>query len=349
MTQHNLTQILKVIRDLVMRNRPCYRDYLGTETVTTTMQIGSGTFAATSGYAEVTFPATDSAFTGFILGKTYTVTIDGVTADCVARNISPLGEQFGPVIGTATTFDMEEGTFDGWIAVAGLEDGAVLCLVQSCDMSFAGKTVSISQTKTETVKRYKTKLLPEYLLPAFLRRNVVASKAEVQSAAAKATAAADAAADAASTAQTTANTAHTTANAAQTTANAAQTTANAAKTAADSAIKPINSPVGSNECWYDFFNKYAEGEPCHFALGDAAGPNLSIVVNENRPSVRLIPPAYQSAQADFEFSRRTNAYPYPKIKGISGVVMHSSTSGSDKQFLITVDDTGTLTATEVTS
>ena len=102
MTQHNLTQILKVIRDLVMRNRPCYRDYLGNG-------------------------------------------------------------------------------------------------------------------------QYKTKLLPEYLLPAFLRKNVVATKTEVQSAAAKATTAADAA----NAAQTTANAAQSAANAAQSAANAAQTTANA--------------------------------------------------------------------------------------------------------------------------
>ena len=99
MTRHNLTELLKVIRDLVMRNRPCYRDYLGNG-------------------------------------------------------------------------------------------------------------------------QYKTKLLPEYLLPAFLRKNVVATKTEVRSAAAKATTAADAA-------QTTADNAQTTANAAQSAANAAQATASA--------------------------------------------------------------------------------------------------------------------------
>ena len=111
MTQHNLTQILKVIRDLVMRSRPCYRDY-----------IGNG--------------------------------------------------------------------------------------------------------------QYKTKLLPEYLLPAFLRKNVVASKAEVQSAAAKATTAADAASNAqaeAERAQITANTATNTANTAKSTADNAKTTADAAQ------------------------------------------------------------------------------------------------------------------------
>ena len=211
MTQHNLTQILKVIRDLVMRNRPCYRDYLGSETVTKTAQIGAGTFEGKSGRVIAEFDATDPEFTGFVLGETYTVTIDGVTADYVARNLSPLSNEVGPIIGTATTFDMENHTFDGWICFAIRNpDGKVACNAQTFDMSFVGKTISISQTKTETVKRYKTKLLPEYLLPDFLRKNVVASKTEVQSAAAKATAAKDAA----SNAQTIANDAQTEASSA---------------------------------------------------------------------------------------------------------------------------------------
>ena len=182
MTQHNLTQILKVIRDLVMRNRPCYRDYLGTETVTKTTAIGSGVFEDRSVMAGAVLSLTDASFTGFILGETYTVTIDGATADYVARNISPISEQVGPIIGTTTTVDMENNTFDGWMAMTALQGGAVVCSAQTLDTSFIGKTISISQTKTETVKRYNTKLLPEYLLPSFLRKNVVATKTEVQKA-----------------------------------------------------------------------------------------------------------------------------------------------------------------------
>ena len=181
MTQHNLTQILKVIRDLVMRNRPCYRDYLGTETMTNTVQIGSSIFEDGKGIAETGFLVTDPAFTSFVLGETYTVTIDGITADYVARNLSPISDNAGPVIGTTTTFNMENHTFDGWICAAGRNhDGKVTCMAQTLDMSFVGKTLSISQTRTETVTHYKTKLLPEYLLPTFLRKNVVASKSEVQ-------------------------------------------------------------------------------------------------------------------------------------------------------------------------
>ena len=202
MTQHNLTQILKVIRDLVMRNRPCYRDYLGSETETKTVQIGSGVFVDDKGIAETGFLVTDPAFTGFVLGETYTVSIDGVTADYAARNLSPFSEEIGPIIGTVTTFDMENQTFDGWVCTAGRDpDGKVACMAQTLDMSFVGKAISISQTRTETVTRYNTKLLPEYLLPTFLRKNVVASKSEVQ----KAQTTADRARNAADNAQITAS------------------------------------------------------------------------------------------------------------------------------------------------
>ena len=232
MTQHNLTQILKVIRDLVMRNRPCYRDYLGSETETKTVQIGSSIFEDDKGIAETGFLVTDSAFAGFILGETYTVTIDGITADYVARNFSPFSDEIGPIIGTVTTFNMENHTFDGWICVAGRNpDGKVSCLAQTHDMSFVGKTISISQTRTETVTHYKTKLLPEYLLPTFLRKNVVATKTEVR----KAQTAARDAQTTASTAQSTASTAQNTADKAQTAANTAQTMANQAQSAANNA------------------------------------------------------------------------------------------------------------------
>lgn len=243
MTQHNLTQILKVIRDFVMRNRPCYRDYLGSETVTKTVQIGSSVFVDNKGIVKTGFLVTDSAFAGFILGETYTVTIDGITADYVARNLSPFSEEIGPVIGTTTTFDMENHTFDGWICAAGRNpDGKVSCMAQTLDMSFVGKTISISQTKTETVERYNTKLLPEYLLPAFLRKNVVATKTEVR----RVQTAADNAQSTADSAQAAANAAYTAASAAQNTANKAQAAANTAKSTADAALPKTGGSVSGN-------------------------------------------------------------------------------------------------------
>ena len=397
MTQHNLTQILKVIRDLVMRNRPCYRDYLGKETVTKTVQIGTGTFAANSGNALAQFPAVDSAFTGFVLGETYTVAIDGVAADYVARNLSPISEQAGPVIGTATAFDMETDTFDGWLAAVSHTPEGLVCFAQTYDTSFIGKTISISQTKTETVKRYKTKLLPEYLLPAFLRKNVVASKAEVQSAAAKATAAADAA----NTAQSTANTAQTTADAAQSTANtakstadAAQTTANAAQTTANTALgrteEPYNSTaytalmtrMGAVSGWFAalYWLDYnpTEGYFKRDYLSDAKMGYDDIaqkfLCQKNKNALGANPSALKLLNVEGaggsnywriggiaigddgalysvssnEVSRYTKTGLFLTFTPYKSIVLSSSTANSDKQFRITVDDTGTLKATEVT-
>lgn len=388
MTQHNLTQILKVIRDLVMRNRPCYRDYLGSETETKTVQIGSSVFVDDKGIAETQFLVTDSAFAGFILGETYTVSIDGVTADYVARNLSPLSEQAGPIIGTATAFNMENGTFDGWIAAAVLKNGTYTCVAQTYDTSFVGKTISISQTKTETVKRYNTKLLPEYLLPAFLRKNVVASKTEVQSAETKAI-------TAASNAQRTANAAQSTANTAKSTADAAQTTANAAQSAANTALERTVEPYTRNaqmaplyknggfSAWRDVVQQvlYNSTEGYFFVNGfDTTalkeedmpkGVFRTYVRIENRTATAFLSCSITGnswlvsgfAVITDEYSRTgeilhvsSNTISKYEAKGLfltfsapSSMLLKSSTANSDKQFRITVDDTGTLKATEVTS
>ena len=385
MTQHNLTQILKVIRDLVMRNRPCYRDYLGSETETKTVQIGAGTFEDNDGVVREIFPATDPEFSGFILGETYTVTIDGITADYVARNLSPISDDVGPVIGTTTTFDIENHTFDGWICAAGRNpDGKVACMAQTFDTSFVGKTISISQTKTETVKRYNTKLLPEYLLPSFLRKNVVATKTEVQSAAAKATAAADAA----SNAQSTANAAQTAADNAQTAANAAQATASAkfqlmrqttVKTTTTIGtirnsigsvnVKGLNIAVGSiikftadgnvsgsavwdrPERFIDIKNSHGaticnlnlallhDGQTYSFT-NQTAGSILSNLVIEYEKVI--IPTSAFTSRSEGAW------LPPYLIANCLYLTKASTTSTSANLYRITVDDTGTLKATEVT-
>ena len=383
MTQHNLTQILKVIRDLVMRNRPCYRDYLGSETVTKTVQIGSGVFEDDKGIAETGFLVTDSAFAGFILGETYTVTIDGITADYVARNLSPFSDDVGPVIGTTTTFDMENHTFDGWICAAGRNpDGKVACMAQTLDTSFVGKTISISQTKTETVKRYNTKLLPEYLLPSFLRKNVVATKTEVQSAVANAVAAADNAQNTALAAHNAANGAQVMASAAQSTANTAKNTADNAKIAADAALPKTGGTVSGTVNFRDdgtsttrFMTAINVGTNGSLKAGsysavmlNKAGPWFSTNGESLEVGYRSIGSSGSHMKASFRNEVATLSLTSNR-SGLSttfcgdgriayngdiqfnlsrGVIIKSSTADSTKLFRITVDDSGTLSATEVT-
>ena len=381
MTQHNLTQILKVIRDLVMRNRPCYRDYLGSETVTKTVQIGAGTFEDNSGRVMATFPVTDPAFTGFVLGETYTVTIDGVTADYVARNLSPISDEVGPIIGTTTTFDMENGTFDGWICLGGASpSGETFGAAQTYDTSFVGKTISISQTKTETVKRYNTKLLPEYLLPTFLRKNVVATKTEVQNAVANAVAAADNAQSTADSAQSTASAAQRTANTAKSTAEAAQSTANTAKTTADAAFPKTGGDITGNvkisgRVSFPATYTSSSGYPTTITgLLLSAGVSSGIV--QIRMGTSGLDPSYSSitaieteldgirihkpnvlADSGYSVVRmevkgvRLSFVDYynktPKTICAKDIILQSSTADSTKKFKITVDDSGTISATEV--
>ena len=379
MTQHNLTQILKVIRDLVMRNRPCYRDYLGSETVTKTVQIGAGTFDDTGVRAIATFPVTDPAFTGFVLGETYTVTIDGVTADYVARNFSPFSEQgYGPAIGTATVYNADDSSFDGWLCFANAtSSGQFICIASTYDMSFVGKAISISQTKTETVKRYKTKLLPEYLLPTFLRKNVVASKTEVR----RVQTAADNAQTVADNAQTTADNANTAAGIAQSLAYAKfqlmkQTTVKTTTTIGTIRnsigsvnVKGLNIAVGSiikftadgnvsgSAVWdrpekvIDIKNSHGvticnlglallhDGQTYSFT-NQTAGSILSNLVIEYE---KVIIPTSAFT------SRMEGAWLPPYlIANCLYLTKASTTSTSAKLYRITVDDTGTLKATEVT-
>lgn len=382
MTQHNLTQILKVIRDLVMRNRPCYRDYLGSETVTKTVQIGAGTFASSKGFVIAEFPATDPTFTGFILGETYTVTIDGVTADYVARNFSPFSDEFGPIIGTATTFNMEDNTFDGWFAAAAIDIDSVLCAAETLDTSFVGKTISISQIKTETVTHYKTKLLPEYLLPAFLRKNVVATKTEVQNAVANAVAAADNAQNTALAAHNAANGAQVMASAAQSTANTAKNTADNAKIAADAALPKTGGTVSGNVNFREdgtsttrFITAINLGENGSLKAGSYSavmlnktgplfstdGKSLSVGYSSFGSSGSHMRASFLNEVATLSLTSNRSglsttfcgdgriAYNGDIQFNLSrGIIIKSSTADSTKLFRITVDDTGTLKATEVT-
>lgn len=392
MTQHNLTQILKVIRDLVTRNRPCYRDYLGSETVTKTVQIGSSVFEDNGSRGVIAnCSVTDSAFTGFILGETYTVTIDGVTEDFVARNLSPISDEVGPIVGTTMTANMENHTYDGWHIVAIIKNGAVSCIAETFDTSFIGKTISISQTKTETVKRYKTKLLPEYLLPTFLRQNVVATKTEVKSAAAKAIDAANAAQTAADNAQITANTAKSTADNAKTTADAAQADVSSAKIMSEMVTNSTNVVFKNKELLssglydsdgtrYWIFDSSAVliGSQITFqhpggkASGIWNGKKLTLKVpsygGEERTVIFSLSPAGRgmiikipnpawSENLGLWYSWTEVVYwknnddigtaaVIPDYAIASGIRLISTTG--NKQFLITVDGTGTLKATEVT-
>ena len=211
MNKSNLKSMLKVIRDLDMRNRVAYKDYLGEKTVTTTTLFCSGVLPDGEGQLDA-----GNAKGGFTAGETYDVVIDGIAETCVAYKFNGQTEAVG------NTADLSED--DCWVAlkINGVWAGGA-------KGSYVGKTITVSQTKTEVVKRYDVKKLPEELLPDGLNKRVKAAR----DAANAAKVAADGAADDAHSASIDATTANTVATAAKTTAETAKTTAETAKTTAE--------------------------------------------------------------------------------------------------------------------
>ena len=165
--------------------------------------------------------------------------------------------------------------------------------------------------------------------------------------------AASSAQNAASSAQISANTAKTTAETAKATAETAKTTAEAAKATAKNAvhgsIQRLPNATSLNYYLTPSDTTADSIDSVRTYIGLPAATSLEIIVKDKtNPSVTFTPPVYLNHQADFAFARATNVYPHPQITEIGGIVMYSTTSGSTKKFRITVDDTGTIKATEVT-
>lgn len=124
------------------------------------------------------------------------------------------------------------------------------------------------------------------------------------------------------------------------------------KTIANKCIRANGWPSDADtdkEVVYHMLNDRSNKD-VYMLIGNTGGGALEIHVGEETaPSVTFTPPCYGSIQANFEFSSVAPWYPHPLITGIGGVVMHSSDGNSTKQFKITVDDTGALSAEEVTT
>ena len=214
--------MLKVIRDMVMRNRVAYKDYLGEEEVTTTTLFCSGVLPDGNGQLNA-----GNAKVGFVVGETYDVEIDGVAKQCVAYvhdELVCVGDLSDENNAYATVY-----TGSSWRCFA--------------SGSYVGKTITVSQTKTETVKRYDVKKLPEELLPDGLNKRVKAA----QEAAKVAKVVADGAAGDAASASDEASAAKDVANDARNIAAAARTAAETARTAAETANATATSAENEAE------------------------------------------------------------------------------------------------------
>lgn len=374
MTTNHIKAILTSLRAMVIKMLPAYKFYLGSTTETTTTQICHGVMSVEDGqpFGNGALTLDDASFTGFVEGETYTVAVNGVSGEYVAKLISNV---FVVVTNVA---DLENPPEDGWSAFF---DQYGTC-VYSVSGSYANATISISQTKTVKTKKYKTKKLDKSLLPDEVESGIDAATTK----AATALSAAQAAQDTANEAISSANTAQSTANTAKSTAETAKSTADAAKSTADAALPKsggelsgaISVTNGTNTATLDSSVLHMEDVPTgatqaadkayidydKFFLGTNQSSTPGIALMRNKGSST---PAYlwlSHSTGTVQIQSNGEIYSSKKLVLLcqneleirrvgttptaTSLVLHSSTLGSNKRFRITVDDTGTLSATEVT-
>ena len=212
-------------------------------------------------------------------------------------------------------------------------------------------TFSIAQNVQTTKKKYDIKLLPEECLP-----KSVAKKSEVKSVERVANEAYDTANDALNTANTAYNNAYT----AQSTAQSAQSTAQSAQRAVDDVRTSLNSlkdtavttPDGYS---YNFDARSISSQYPRLIMTDYSqhrqvlaeiDENIGLILGITRDGGSGSDTVYNPATIKIE--NRSGAGGVI-IDGLKSIIMVSSTPNSTKQFKITVDDTGTISATEVTA
>lgn len=373
MITNHIKAILISLRAMVVKMLPAYKFYLGSTTETTTTQICHGVMSVedgqTSGNGALTLD--DASFAGFVEGETYTVVVNGVSGEYVAKPV-------GDVLGVTNAVEIENPPKDGWNAFFD-QDGTC---VYSVAGSYANATISISETKTVINKKYQTKKLDKSLLPDGVESGIEAANTK----AATALSAAQAAQDTANEAISSANTAQSTANTAKSTADAAQTTASTAKSTADAALPKTGGELSGKISVTDGTNTATLGSsllhmknvpPGETQVADTVHVDYDqFFLGQNQsstPGIALMRNGRSSAPAYLWLSNstgtvqiRSNGEIYTSNKLVllcqneleirrvgttptaTSLVLHSSTLDSNKRFRITVDDTGTLKATEVT-
>lgn len=369
MTTNHIKAILTSLRAMVVKMLPAYKFYLGSTTETVTTQICHGVMSVEGGepFGNGALTLDDASFTGFVEGETYTVAVNGVSGEYVAKLISNV------FVAVTNVADFENPPEDGWSAFF---DQNGTC-VYSVSGSYANATISISQAKTITTVKYQTKKLDKSLLPDGVESGIKAANTKATDAL-----------SAANAAQTTANTAQSTANTAKSTADTAKSTA---ETALARAVEPYTgitqmTPLYKNggfSAWrsvvqnlsYDETEGYfSSGVLGTTALNGEDMPNdvfYARVYVGNKSAMAFLSKIAAGNSSWFVrgfaviadgYSRTgeilyvsSNTIPQYAAKGLfltfrapDSMLLKSSTSGSDKQFRITVDDAGKISATEVT-
>lgn len=164
------------------------------------------------------------------------------------------------------------------------------------------------------------------------------------------------------TAKSLAESANDTANTAESTAESAQNTANTAKSTAESAQKTANNlkiTMSGSPTMERLFLRSRQS-------GNQDSTFLDLATKDNYTSMELVESSagghVLKISRDGGLHDAATAYNPATLKlvnlggtkgvvieGLDALIINSSTSGSTKKFKITVDDTGTISATEVTT
>ena len=370
MGKNTLTALLTDLRELIFKSRPAYRDFLGEVTETKTTKILENVVLAES---QMMLPVADAAFSGFVSGEAYRVVLNDEEESIIAKGS-------GEGVTLSNVEDISNPPSDYWAIGYSAEQGMLFAFTVG---TFLGATISVYYDKTMTEQRWSVKklayeLLPDRLLSAL---SVAANTARrALTAANTAQGIASAAQSTAEAAQSTANTAQSTAEAAQSTAESAQSTASNIVPAAASqgaanvkTIANIGEIGGSgNKKKYEAkglniqVNSFVKVTARTFGsvsmkwdghLASATFPSVGY-----GPSIRLeyqvdtdtyvlsTPGTILINVTEMEYTEvpistdGTVALPYLQFPHI----FLYSNSGAGKLFKITVDDTGALSATEVT-
>ena len=357
MTKSNLKNILTAVRDIINRSRIAYKDYLGEETITETKVLVEGTLP--EAYRPLTLK--DPSFTGFVAGEEYGVTIDDTTQTLTA--ISANGD-----VAVTNAIDLDNPG-ENYFIIDFLDNQ----VMGEAGGTYIGKTISISQTKTTTTKKYDIKKVPQELIPDTIARSDDVANVKTK---------ADDAFNKADAAQTTADNARATADQLQASVNEVlyksvsfefdqrtegrdNFTYNAYKYYKINDFSPDATEVvafygtrasgsatsghenGTNCDMYGLFIVVTVAGSCSLSNVYFEAPSTGLYACYTQENLAMtagvgkfiLPAKYSSVDVNAQ----------PIISNIKYIEIKSSTTGSSKKFRITVDDTGTLSATEVTA
>ena len=292
----------------------------------------------------------------FIVGQTYEVKWDDETYSCVAfdsNGISAIGNQgvFGDGTDTGEPFIMMISKAEGFGRVFAPEAigthtvEVTTTKVVTLDRKYLPDTIA-DKSEVEAAKTTATNAQSTANDAKTAAKTAKTTANDAQSAVITANITAETAKSAAITAKTTAEAAKTAADNAQTTATNAQTTAEAAKTQVARALTVersgnISAPNNTMDSGtYQRLNLYSKDlhHSAAFAVTESIG--LKIFVDRDGGLQSSL-----SNPSTLQFM--ANGSSCMRLKGIDELIMNSSTPGSTKEFKITVDDSGTLTVTEV--